>query len=199
MNAPRRNECRHKRNIPHGEDGELRCLDCDRVYRPRSVIPKHGTYPGYTRHRRVRVRPGEGEWCWPVPMACGCRQAAKKWRKEYAKRPEVTATRQLRARASMAAMARMRRAYPAVYTQLYAEELARLGQHEQRQHMVTPLWDDIIRRLVKSATGKDEATLDGLVRAGRASVPERDVVYQVRRIRILLEDRYWERKEAPEL
>lgn len=92
----------------------------------------------------------------------------------------------MRNAARMAAGVRLRRLYPGEFLAAYSAELRLRGLEEVRQHYQVPVWEDIIVRLVKAATGRDEASLASAVRQGRAVQTEAEILRMVSRLRALL-------------
>lgn len=173
--------CEHKNRKP--ADGyKVQCTDCGHVFLPRNHPIDHGTYAGYNRH----IRRKSGEWCFP-PGNCGCGEAAREWRQEYNNRKSSVASRKMRGGARFRALQRLRKVYPGAYSALYIEELARAGNFSKRSRHEIPVWDDVIARLVKVATGYDEHDLASRVGANWASRQEREVFRQLQRLRLILE------------
>ena len=171
--------CPHRNRTDAGDGEKVRCLNCGRVFVPRSASPKHGTYRGYSRHSRKRA----GEWCWPPCRKCA--EAGTQYRQAYALTSRAREDRHRRNAASMAASARLRRQYPGEYALAYADELRLRGGEEVLQHHEVPAWDDVTARLVKAATGYEEALAVARVREGRATRPESEVIRLASRLRTL--------------
>jgi hypothetical protein len=176
--------CPHPKDQLTPVEGSERvtCGRCNRTFLPRTGKTPHGTYRGYCRHQQLK----SGEWGWPIPEECGCRQAQVVWRTEYHHREDVMAIRRTRHAARQKALDQLRVLYPGVYAQLYTADLERRGGRVVRQHHETPVWDDILARLVKEALGRDEYTVAERIRAKLADPREREVMRQVSRLRMLL-------------
>ncbi len=171
--------CLHQDREPAGDGLRARCQDCGRVFLPRGAPVEHGTYRGYSRHSKKRA----GQWSWPPCSPCA--EAGRQWRKEYEERPGTQKGRRRRNAARSEALVRLRRRYPGEYAALYVEELRLRGGEVVRREEV-PVWDGILARLVKAATGYDEARAAVRVREGRAGPAEIEVIRQVSRLRALL-------------
>jgi hypothetical protein len=155
-------------------------MTCDSVFVPRGAKISHGSYRGYNRHSSKRT----GQWAWPPCPSC--RQAALEWRRENEAKPDVRKTRRRRNAARSEALARLRRQYPGAYAAAYLEELHLRGGEGSRQKFQVPVWDGIIARLVKAATGDDEERVATRIRQGIASPAEIEVARQVGRLRALV-------------
>lgn len=169
--------CTHKNRKSSEEPGKVTCLDCHRSFVPRSSLIRHGTYEGYNKHQRVR----SGAWAWP---ACPkCNEAARVWRSEYAHRPQAQAAQRLRHSARAAALARLRRMYPADFQAGLAAEDAARGI-KSRKRSVPVLWEPVMHQLLK-ALGVDHNDLARSVAGGWATSREREVSRLVRQLRQL--------------
>lgn len=183
--------CRHKggRTELNDNTNRVRCDQCSVVFLPYARRPRvrHGTYSGYNKHRRLRE--AEGQWCWPPCEACAV--GAKKWRAAHVPSAAAEKMRRSRQRAHARAILRMQRAFPQLYNSLYTEELKlEEGNKVPRfgPDVSMAVWDDVLRRLVKAATGMDEATLISRARGRIASGNEREVVRALLRLRTILGD-----------
>jgi hypothetical protein len=173
------------RLCPHTEremvdERHWRCLACKQSFVPRGMPIRHGTVEGYNKHKRVH----KGRW--PLLACERCVVANREWHQEYSARPEVAKLRRIRGSARMAALERVRKAYPAAFSAAYREELEKRDLREVRQHYEIPVWDDVLARLVKAATGRDEASVESRIRLRTASPEEAEVIRQVRRLRVIL-------------
>lgn len=175
--------CRHKGKREEIGNKAVRCTQCGHEWVPRGrVRVMHGTYKGYNRHNKVRG----GRWPWP---ACEpCQDAATAWRSEYNENEDVRAARRIRSGAHQAAMMRIKRTFPMLYATLYAEEMRRRDKTAVRHELDVPSWDDLVKRLVKAATGRDEDELAAGVNAGWANPREREVMRLTGRLRVMLGD-----------
>lgn len=78
----------------------------------------HGTREGYDKHERQR----RGAWTWP---ACErCKAAKKKWRTEYAQRPDVKLMASQRSIARQRAHKRLKDAHRGEYAKYFTEEMS---------------------------------------------------------------------------
>jgi hypothetical protein len=159
----------------------VRCAACGAVFFRRDLDTiEHGTYDGYCKHKRERF----GDWDWP---ACDpCKDALREYTREYGGRDHAISSRRRRSSARFAAHARIARLYPGLYHRLYVEELDKRSLAPVLPPQV-PLWDDMLARLVKEALGADEDSVNDRLLLPGASHREREVMRQVRRLRLVLE------------
>lgn len=176
-------KCSHqdRKEVP-GVARRMYCLTCEREFTPRGLPIRHGTVEGFQKHRRIR----NGRWAWP---ACEkCKAANAQWQRDYNLRPEAIKARRVRAAARVAALAQLRKQYPAAYAAAYVREMERRDSKVVRQQHEVFAWDDVVARLVKAATGMDEATAENRLRMHVSGREEREVMREVRRLRVMLAD-----------
>lgn len=176
--------CQHPERETIPGDRRLHCLTCDRKFTPRGLPVLHGTIEGFNRHNRKR----SGQWGWP---ACDkCLAGRLEWRREYDARPSSVKARKLRTASRAAAFEVLRRQYPAAYATAYRKELEKRGAKEVRQHYDVPDWEGILDRLVYAALGVNENEMEHRSSPRLSALEQREVVMQVRRLRVLLAKRY---------
>ncbi len=178
------------RRCPHPDrawvgDRTMHCGACGKDFIPRGLPIKHGTIEGYNKH--VRVHSGQ----WSVPACEKCMEAKRVWRREYDARPEAVRSRKIRTMARAAALEQLRRQYPAAYAVAYCRELEKRGGREVLQHYQVPDWEDILAKLIMAVTGRAEADAEEMSHAPyRVPADERETMLAVRRLRVILADRY---------
>jgi hypothetical protein len=84
----------------------------------RRKVIRHGTTPGYNKHRRVR----KASWAWPPCILCSL--AANADRQVYSKRPEVIASTRRRNNARQRALRRLKDMHPGEFARLFSEEVS---------------------------------------------------------------------------
>lgn len=173
---------RNKEKVPKTD--KVKCLDCSKVYTPKDAPVRHGTYRGYAKHLRER----KGRWPWPALEECGCMQAGRDFRKHQANLPENKRNRAVREAARKRALSRIRMTFPGLFAAIYSQEMGadRPTVHAQAH---VPMWDDLMARLLKEATGRDETELAERVRSRMATPREREVMRLATRLRVLFSAR----------
>jgi hypothetical protein len=185
--------CKHAKRepIPGTAGRRMHCSDCDRDFTPGGLPVHHGSIEGFNRHMRRRKAP----WGWP---ACPkCLKAKKDWRQEYDHRPSSIEARKIRAAARVAALVTLRRQYPAAFAAAYGKELDARGVTEVRQHYEVPPWEEILDRLVYAALGVPQAEMEHKTVSRLSGSEQREVVLQIRRLRLLLAKRYQSNVQRP--
>lgn len=179
---------REQREAVHGrgQGGKVRCGACGKVFTPRGAPVVHGTYRGYAKHRRLR---DGGAWAYPPARECGCLEAGTEYRRQNSKKPANEKLRKQRGMARQRALSRLRQSYPYLYAEFYAREIHSINGEAELEPRI-PVWDDLVRRLVKETMGKDEAALCDALRTRTATAHERECMRLVGRIRIMLGERY---------
>jgi hypothetical protein len=162
----------------------MHCLICDKDFTPRGLPVLHGTIEGFNRHNRRR----SGQWGWPACDKCLAGRLA--WRREYDARPESVKARKIRTAARATAFEALRRQYPAAYAAAYRRELELRGAKEVRQRFEVPDWESILDKLVYAALGVTETEMEHKTSSRLSVMEQREVVVQIRRLRILLAKRY---------
>jgi hypothetical protein len=181
----------HREVVPGTAGRRMHCSDCGRDFTPGGLPVHHGTIEGFNRHNRRRKPP----WGWPACQRC--LDAKTAWRQEYDHRPSAIAARKKRASARVAALVTLRRQYPAAFAVAYSKELEKRGVQEVRAHYEVPAWEEILDRLVYAALGVSQAEVEHKTASRLSAAEQREVILQIRRLRVLLAKRHGSNVQRP--
>lgn len=168
------------------------CSDCGNDFTPRNSPVSHGTVEGFNKHNRVR----RGNWSAPPCQLCV--DGRTEWRREYDNRPTSVQARRFRTAARAAALETLRRQYPRAYSAAYREQVEIRGGQVVRQQYEVPEWESILSKMVMALTGLSEEEAEERSRSiSRVPLEQREVMTQIRRLRVLLAARFPTDKRGP--